>query len=194
MAPPLLVARDIACQRGGRLVFAGISLALAPGQGLLVRGPNGAGKSSLLRLLGGLIPCRHGVVERHAPFTLADENLALDPDHRLGRALAFWSRMDETPSERLEAAMDHFHLRDLAEIPVRMLSTGQRKRAILARTMASGARVWLLDEPGNGLDAASLRALADAMAAHQAAGGGIIAASHFDLSHPFATTIELPAR
>ncbi|MGE4430262.1 MAG: heme ABC exporter ATP-binding protein CcmA [Sphingobium sp.] len=191
---PLLAARNIACQRGGRMIFAGLTLSVLSGQSLLVRGPNGAGKSSLLRLLGGLIPCRHGEVERHAPLALADENPALDPDRRLGQALAFWARIDGAKRERLDRAIHHFRLRDLTEIPVRMLSTGQRKRATLARTMASGARVWLLDEPGNGLDAASLDALAQAMTAHQAEGGGIIAASHFDLSHRFESMVELPPR
>ncbi|GLS99953.1 cytochrome c biogenesis ATP-binding export protein CcmA [Sphingobium jiangsuense] len=192
--PPLLDARNIACQRGGRMIFAGVTLTIGAGQSLLVRGPNGAGKSSLLRVLGGLIPCLHGTIDRHAPIALADEHLALDPDNRLEQALAFWARMDGVDRERLDFALHHFRLRELADIPVRMLSTGQRKRAILARTMASGARLWLLDEPGNGLDAASLRGLGDAMAAHLAAGGGIIAASHFDLSHQFGTVVELDRR
>ena len=65
-----------------------------------------------------------------------------------------------------------------APVPVRMLSTGQAKRATLARVIASGAAVWLLDEPGNGLDAASLNRLSTAMAAHRAAGGIILAATH----------------
>jgi len=176
------------------MIFAGITLALGAGESLLVRGPNGAGKSSLLRLLAGLIPCFHGTIDRHADIALADENLALDPDNRLGQALAFWARMDGVERERLDHALDHFRLRELADIPVRMLSTGQRRRAILARTMASGARLWLLDEPGNGLDAASLDGLGEAMAAHLAGGGGIIAASHFDLAHRFGAVVELDRR
>jgi heme exporter protein A len=66
----------------------------------------------------------------------------------------------------------------LAGVPVRMLSTGQRKRAALARVIASGAPLWLLDEPANGLDSDAQRLLADAMAAHRAAGGAILAATH----------------
>lgn len=79
----------------------------------------------------------------------------------------------------------------LADIPVRMLSTGQRKRAILARTVASGAPLWLLDEPGNGLDTASLTLLATAMKEHVAGGGAIVAASHFDLAHCFDRILDM---
>jgi heme exporter protein A len=66
----------------------------------------------------------------------------------------------------------------LADVPVRMLSTGQRKRAALARVIASGAPIWLLDEPANGLDADGRERLAGAMAAHRAAGGAVLAATH----------------
>jgi hypothetical protein len=66
----------------------------------------------------------------------------------------------------------------LADVPVRMLSTGQRKRATLARVIASGAPVWLLDEPANGLDADGQERLAAAMATHRAQGGAVLAATH----------------
>jgi len=69
-------------------------------------------------------------------------------------------------------------LAQLAPVPVRLLSTGQRRRATLARVIGSGAGTWLLDEPASGLDAASLNELAAAMAGHLAAGGVILAASH----------------
>ena len=69
----------------------------------------------------------------------------------------------------------------LAELPVGVLSSGQKHRAVLARAHASGAELWLLDEPGVGLDAASLERLAAAMRAHRAAGGLVIAATHGDI-------------
>ena len=73
-------------------------------------------------------------------------------------------------------------LAHLADVPVRMLSAGQRKRAALARVIASGAPLWLLDEPANGLDADGLARLDAAMAAHRAAGGAILAATHQPLA------------
>lgn len=173
------------------MVFSGLSLSLDAGQSLLARGPNGAGKSSLLRMLAGLIPCHYGRITRHGAMTLADENLALDGNSRLQDALSFWAHIDGSTPATLQKAMDHFQLSRLAELPVRMLSTGQRKRAILSRLAASPAPIWLLDEPGNGLDAASLDALGAAMAQHVANGGAIIAASHFDLPHCFDETVDL---
>ncbi len=69
-------------------------------------------------------------------------------------------------------------LSPLRDVPVRMLSTGQRKRATLARVAASGARLWLLDEPLNGLDSEGVERLGAAMAEHRSRGGAILAASH----------------
>lgn len=158
---------------------------------MILRGPNGAGKSSLLRVLAGLIPCFHGRLERQAPLALADENLALDGNSLLGDALAFWAQIDGHNEESLPPAISQMNLAALRTIPVRMLSTGQRKRAIIARTIASGASLWLLDEPGNGLDSASLTALGEAMSTHVRNGGAIIAASHFDLPHNFSQSIDI---
>jgi heme exporter protein A len=174
-AVPVLALHDVACIRGGRLLFEMLSLTLAPGEAALATGPNGAGKSSLLRLAGGLLRAAAGKVARSGGAALADEGLALDPRLTLGQALGFWARLDGRDAA---PAIEAMGLTRLAAVPVRMLSTGQRKRAALARVVASGASLWLLDEPANGLDAEGLERLAAAMAAHRSAGGAILAASH----------------
>lgn len=179
----LLSLQGVACLRGGRLLFEGLDLDLGPGGAAMVKGPNGVGKSSLIRVAAGLLRATFGTVER-SEAALADEHLALDERQTLGRALAFWAP-DPAPGI---AAMG---LTQLAEIPVRMLSTGQRKRAALARVVASGAPLWLLDEPGNGLDADGLARLEAAMAAHRAAGGAILAATHQPLALPDAREVTL---
>ncbi len=184
---------DLACVRGGRRLYSGLSFALAAGESLRVRGPNGVGKSSLLRQLCGLLPCSIGAIEFNETHgvALADERAALDQERPLRDALMFWARLDHAAPERVEQAMMRLALAPLAELPVRMLSTGQRKRAVLARAMASPAKLWLLDEPGNGLDDPSLAALGRAMDGHVAQGGAIIAASHFALPHHFTRTLDL---
>ncbi len=179
----LLALDNVACVRGGRLLFEGLSLALGAGEAALVTGPNGAGKSSLIRLAAGLLRPAAGTVNR-AEAALADEHLALDERQRLGEALAFWVP-DAAPGI---AAMGLAHL---APVPVRILSAGQRKRAALARVIASRAPLWLLDEPANGLDVDGLDRLAAAMAAHRAAGGAILAAAHQPLGLADARTVAL---
>ena len=187
-AAPVLALHDVACLRGGRLLFEGLSLGLAPGEAALATGANGAGKSSLLRLAGGLLPAAAGTVSRRGTAALADEALALDPRQTLARALGFWARLDGRDAAPGIEAMGLAHL---AAVPVRMLSTGQRKRAALARAVASGASLWLLDEPANGLDAEGLERLAAAMAAHRAAGGAILAASHVPVGLDDAKAVRL---
>jgi heme exporter protein A len=185
----LLALRSVACVRGGRLLFEGLDLILEPGGAALVAGPNGAGKSSLIRIAAGLLPAAAGTVERGAPAALADEGLALDAKRPLARALGFWSRLDGVDAGEAMAAMG---LTALAGMPVRMLSTGQRKRAALARVVASGAPLWLLDEPANGLDAEGQARLEAAMAAHRAGGGAILAASHQPFALPDSVRVTLP--
>lgn len=183
----LLRLEEVACRRGGRLLFEGLNLALAPGEAVVATGPNGVGKSSLLRLVAGLLEPAAGTIEV-GNVALADDRPALDERRTLGAALGFWAALDggDTGAAMVAMGIDH-----LAEAPVRILSTGQRKRAALARAIASGAPLWLLDEPANGLDADGLERLDAAMAAHRAVGGAILAATHQPLGVTDAKTVTL---
>jgi heme exporter protein A len=177
---PLLSGEGLALVRGGRLLFEGLDLKLDAGEALHVTGPNGCGKSSLIRLVAGLLKPAAGRIER-VDAALADEGLALDRELSLARALAFWR------GPRMAEALSAFDLDRLAPVAVRLLSTGQAKRARLARVMASGAPLWLLDEPLNGLDRDGGDRLAAAVATHRSAGGAILAASHLPLSGDWRT-------
>lgn len=169
----LLRFEGVALRRGGRLLFENLDLELGPGQALQVAGPNGSGKSSLLRLAAGLLDAELGRVER-SRAALADDSLALDRELPLGRALRFWCGSPE-------ATMDSLGIGYLQEVPVRFLSSGQRKRATLARVAASGAPLWLLDEPLNALDADGSERLGSLIAEHLHEGGAVLAASHQSL-------------
>jgi heme exporter protein A len=175
-----LAAENLACRRGERVLFAGLSLSLAAGDALQVAGANGIGKSSLLRILGGLLPAFAGTVERHGAVGLIDERPALDPHLPLGRALAFWQRLDRPADD----ALARLGLADLLDVPVRYLSTGQKKRAAFARLIGQAATIWLLDEPLNGLDSDAAR-LAEVLAGEHCAAGGIcVVASHQSFAVP----------
>jgi heme exporter protein A len=191
MSDAALRLSGIACARGGRLLVRGVDLALERGGSALLRGPNGVGKSSLMRICAGLLRPVAGTIERRGRIALADERLALDMEDRLQTALGFWARLDGADTAALDRAMDAMALGSIRDIPVRMLSTGQRKRASLARVIAGGAPIWLLDEPGNGLDDASLALLGAAVESHLATGGIVVAASHQPLPVAAPVTIAL---
>lgn len=184
---------DVACMRGGRMLFRHVTLDLQAGGSALLTGPNGVGKSSLLRICAGLLPAFAGRVDMRGGIALTDERLALDSERPLLKALGFWARLDGVDDGTLERALDAMALLPLAEVPVRMLSTGQRKRAMMARVIASDAAIWLLDEPGNGLDDASLDLLGAAISCHLAMGGIILAASHQPLPIADHARIDLRA-
>ena len=185
----LLRMEGVACIRGGRLLFEAIDLSLAAGEAALVVGPNGAGKSSLIRIAAGLLRASAGTVEK-AQLAFADEAAAFDERLTLEKALGFWAKLDGVPPD---AGMDAMGLGPLRPVPVRMLSTGQRKRAVLARVIASRAPLWLLDEPLNGLDTEGQERLAGALAAHRSRGGAVLAASHQPIGLADARTLRLGA-
>jgi heme exporter protein A len=118
-------------------------------------------------------------------LALADDNFALDRELPLGRALGFWGG-------DVKAALGALGLTSLVDVPVRLLSAGQARRASLARVAATGAPLWLLDEPANALDSSSFDQLGDLIARHRDAGGAAIAASHSPLPGKW-RTLELGA-
>lgn len=191
-----LAFRDVTCARGGRVLFEGMSFAIPAGGAALVTGPNGVGKSSLIRVAAGLLTPAQGAVEGPAARALMAEAAALDAERRLGSALRFWAALDDEQADvgtRVDAALGATNLSALAEVPVRLLSTGQRRRAALARVVASGASLWLLDEPANGLDDASVRLLEGLIESHRAGGGAVLVATHLPIAVPDAVPIALGA-
>jgi len=198
-----LEARDLACERGGRMVFAGIGLAVAAGGALVVTGPNGAGKSSLLRVLAGLIAPAHGAVvtvgasDEHPARTLVHHLGHLDavkPGQTVLANLAFAAAFlagRRAAADRLAAALEVVGLGGLADLPAGQLSAGQRRRLAIARLVAAPRPIWLLDEPTAALDAASETRLGALMADHLAAGGLLVAATHAPLPIAAAARLEL---
>lgn len=182
-----LKATDLACRRGDRVLFTGVSLELAPGEACHIIGANGIGKSSLIRILAGLAPPWAGSVERDGAIGLIDDRSALDPQLPLGRALGFWAELDGHDA----GAADRLGLSELLDVPVRYLSTGQRKRAALARLVTQNPPIWLLDEPLNGLDSHAAALTLMLVAEHCASGGICVVASHQPFAHPGIAALNL---
>ena len=192
------------CIRGDRKVFEGLTFALTAGDILVLSGPNGSGKSSLLRVMAGLLRPAAGRILRDGTDLRDDPDAHRDNLHYVGHQdaikpalsvaenVAFWAALrgarDTAP---VHAALTAFDLQDLADVPGRLLSSGQRRRANLARLAATPAGLWLLDEPSVGLDAASTQSLEDLIAAHRKAGGMTVVSTHTALQLGMAATLEL---
>ncbi len=175
---PSLSIENVSVIRGNRLVLRDLTLMARAGDIIWIRGANGCGKSTLLRLIAGLLSITSGMVNAEGRIAMADENLALDANLTVEKALRFWADMDGATAEECGSALADMDLQSLADIPVRFLSTGQRKRASISRVLASRADIWLLDEPYNGLDSASCARLDHAITSRAASGGIVLVAAH----------------
>ena len=195
-----LTASDLACLRGGRMVFRALSFALGAGEALLVTGPNAAGKSSLLRLVAGLLRPQQGRIELEG----ADSELnigeqahylghqdALKPSLSVAENLAFWGAFLGGEAAKGATALTAVGLDGLAHLPATYLSAGQRRRLSLARLVAIERPIWLLDEPTSALDASGQAMLAGLMQAHLGRGGLILAATHGPIGLDRATELKL---
>lgn len=200
LQPEGLIAQDLAVFRGERLVFRDLGFGIARGEALLLAGPNGSGKSTLLRVLAGLLSPIAGSLTWDGADVFADRAThaarvaylghqdAVKPGLSAAENLAFSARI--SGGDAIAALAAH-GLEDLADLPARMLSAGQKRRLALARLGLSGGMLWLLDEPTLGLDTASVERLGAVLAAHRARGGMVIAATHLPLPLPDAGELRL---
>jgi heme exporter protein A len=196
MTTLFLQVTDLACRRGGRRVFDGLSFSLNGGELLALTGPNGSGKTTLLRALASLGRAEAGAISwQGADIAWLGHLDGLKGDLTVLENIDVAERLRGAAPDkaRIEAALASFDLAALASRPVRTLSAGQRRRTALARVAASRANAWLLDEPFNALDMASQKSLRTALAQHLASGGLAIAATHASLDMVGARTLELGA-
>jgi heme exporter protein A len=189
-----LVAENLACRRGERLIFAGLGCVLPPGGALVLTGANGSGKSSLLRLLATLlapaagrllwggVPVAAEIAQYRARLHYLGHLDAIKPAFTVRETLRFWAGLRGVDTPALDAALAAFALDALADWPCRWLSAGQRRRL---------APLWLLDEPTAALDANGEARLIAAIAAHRDAGGRVVAATHQPLGLAGAVVLAL---
>jgi heme exporter protein A len=173
-----IMIEKLAILRGNHMVLRDFSLSVGASETVWIKGANGSGKSTLLRAIAGLLPVNAGRCEHHGRIALTDEQAALDSDQTPDQALRFWGQFDGVDGAALEAALQAMDLVPLADIPIRLLSAGQKRRVALARLIAGRADIWLLDEPYNALDQANVARLDSAIAAHCVRGGLALIASH----------------
>jgi heme exporter protein A len=178
---PSLLVQDLAVARGDRVVAGPLSFAVAPGQVLHLRGRNGAGKTTLLEVLCGLRDPASGRLEGRPELTqthwVGHKN-ALNPALSPSENLAYWCALNGEGGKAVDPALERVGLKAQRHRPCGTLSTGQRRRAALARLLAVPRPWWFLDEPLSGLDAAALDLLAGLLNGHLHGGGAAIVSSH----------------
>jgi heme exporter protein A len=182
---------NLAIVRGDRLLFEGLNFTLRAGQAMSLTGRNGAGKTSLIRAIAGFLRPAAGRVSFHG------QDGPLEPDEARAGGLHMAGHQDGLKTNRLAEdeflfqarwtgaqaagiarAREALDLDVIADLEVRKLSAGQRRRLSLARLIASPRPLWLLDEPLAPLDAGHRAAFGLMMSAHLAGGGMILAAVH----------------
>lgn len=183
--------RDAVAVLGGFPVLAGATLRVQPGEIVLLRGPNGAGKTSLLRLCAGLLPLERGAGHVFGLDLATDRDLirprvgllghrnGLYADLTVAGNVRFWGATVGATAAEIDAAMGRLAVGGrLADVPVRRLSAGQKRRTALACLVARRAELWLLDEPHAGLDATGRDELDAVLHQAVASGATVLLASH----------------
>ncbi|MGL5448375.1 MAG: heme ABC exporter ATP-binding protein CcmA [Rhabdaerophilum sp.] len=181
-----LVASGLAVRRGPRYLFRDLDLAVIAGEVMQLTGPNGSGKSTLLRLLAGFSPPDAGRIALEGAGDTEIAGFIHYFGHReglraaltAGENLAFLAGLLGGDARRIPEALARLGIARLENLPVRVLSEGQRRRVALARLLVVDRPIWLLDEPLASLDAEAINIVSDLIAKHAARGGIGIVATH----------------
>jgi heme exporter protein A len=188
------VAEDVSAFRGERLVLDRVGFAVPASGALLLLGPNGSGKSTLLRAVAGLKRLDGGRFLFDGSDDFAGRVAYLGHLDGIKAGLTVFENLGfaaRVSGRSVGPALEALGIAALAGLPARMLSAGQKRRVALARLGVSGAPLWLLDEPTLGVDAASVVAFGEMLAAHRLAGGVVVAATHLPLPLPDAAELRL---
>jgi len=176
---------DIAIMRGQRLIQQGLTHDMKAAGITLVTGPNGSGKSSLLRAIAGRLAPAQGSIECNVPILYIGHQDGLSPALNGRQNLQSWANLNgyATTDGEIERAIDALSATNFADLPVRVLSRGQRRRFALARLcLGPEQALWLLDEPSAGLDIDTTQLLDRVISQHLDKGGMVMAATHLPLA------------
>lgn len=181
-----LVASGLAVRRGPRFLFRDLGLEVGSGEVMQLTGPNGSGKSTLLRLLAGFSPTDNGSIRLEGLGDRESGSAMHYFGHRegmraalsAGENLAFLAGLLGGDASRIPDALARLGIARLENLPVRVLSEGQRRRVALARLLVIDRPIWLLDEPLASLDSEAIGIVSGLIAGHAARGGMAIVATH----------------
>jgi heme exporter protein A len=199
----LLDIVNLACARGDRPLFQGLSFSLRPGEFLHVQGTNGSGKTTLLRTLCGLSQPAAGEIRWNGALVREDaENFrrqicyvghhnGIQGEYTAAENLAFHLALaGDAAQAGIPEVLGQLGLTAVARLPAKLLSQGQKRRLALGRFLISRKPLWIMDEPITALDVRSAARMTGYFTAHLDGGGLIVLTSHQDItlaSHPLRT-------
>ena len=184
--------QSLECVRDDRLLFSGLSFALGDAEVLQIEGPNGCGKTSLLRIVCGLRLAEAGnvlwggksirasredyyanmVYIGHLPCVKGELTVMENVRSLLD------TRSISVTDEIIEGALAKVGLATYEDVTGKALSSGQRRRILLAFVALSQAKLWILDEPLTALDVQGVALMESMIIEHRQAGGSVIFTTH----------------
>ena len=188
----MLEVSSIYLYRNRKQVFKDFSLNLKNSEIILLEGENGVGKTSLLNMISGLINpdkgfikiCRKSIIElgnqKKKIFTYIPDKNCLKENLSVNENLKSWLKLSnlKVNDNSYQKALNTFSLNSIQETLVKSLSHGQKKKVALTKLLFSKSKLWLLDEPLNGIDTKTITELKKIMVQHIKKNGSILFSSH----------------
>ena len=186
--------KNISCIRGNKLLFKNLNFKINNKELLVIKGANGSGKTTLLKILSGLLKPISGsiIINKKNINILKDEYFkyfeyighenAIKTALTVRENLNFYLKIKRNlTTKNFEKAIKIFNLKDLLDIKVENLSSGEKRRVSLSRLILSNSKIWFLDEPTNGLDKINTVNFFKILKQHLKFNGLAIVASHDDV-------------
>jgi heme exporter protein A len=186
--------KNISCIRGNKLLFKNLNFKLNNKELLVIKGANGSGKTTLLKILSGLLKPISGsiIINKKKINTYKDEHFKyfeyVGHENAIKNALTvkenlnFYLKIKKNLTKRnFEKAIKAFNLKNLLDIKIENLSSGEKRRVSLSRLILSNSKIWFLDEPTNGLDKINTLNFFKILRKHLQLNGLAVIASHDDI-------------
>ena len=186
--------KNISCIRGNKLLFKNLNFKLNNKELLVIKGANGSGKTTLLKILSGLFKPISGSIilnkkninllkdEYFKNFEYIGHENAIKGALTVRENLNFYLKIKKNLTEKnLGKTIKTFNLKNLLDIKIENLSSGEKRRVSLSRLILSNSKIWFLDEPTNGLDKKNILSFFRILKEHLRNGGLAIIASHDEI-------------
>lgn len=195
----ILEARGAGYRIGAKSIVENIQLSIAEGESVVLLGPNGSGKTTLLRMLSGVRRATEGGVLLHqrdlfsysrpevaCHLAYMPQNTWTEFDIKVMDVVAMgrfphvgaWRSLTKADHDAIASAMEQTGVQDIAQRLLPTLSGGERQRVFLARALAQGSPILILDEPTSSLDIGHQLEFIDILQKLHAGGKTILAAVH----------------